>query len=87
MVFAKWENGTVEGTAKVLYKSGNMYVGSVKDYRRCGSGTYVFKRNSYKYEGEFSDGLFEGKGVLTDDEGSIIKKGIWRKGSLIQPLS
>lgn len=67
VVFAKWQNGTVEGTAKVLYNSGNIYVGGIKDYRRCGSGIYVSKRNSYKYEGEFAEGLFEGKGVLTDD--------------------
>lgn len=67
VVFGKWENGTVEGRAKVLYNSGNTYVGDVKDCRSWGSGTYVFKRNSYKYEGEFADGMFEGRGVLTDD--------------------
>lgn len=86
MVFAKWENGTVEGTAKVVYHSGNRYVGDIKDYQRCGEGTFFFKRNSYKYEGEFVDGMFEGMGVLKDDCGSVIKKGIWRNGSLVQTL-
>ena len=52
------------------------YVGDCKNGKASGTGKAV---GLYSYEGEFRQGLPDGKGILTDDKG-VIFKGVFKKG-------
>lgn len=59
---------------KVTYKTGASFVGSVQDYKKTGSGTFVWPNGS-KYEGEYVNNLRHGKGVQTWADGSRYEGG------------
>jgi hypothetical protein len=71
---------------KIVYPSGNIYIGSVKYYLKHGYGVYLFKSGN-KFEGYFKGGRIDGIGELTDMNGEVLSKGLWKNGYLIQSYS
>ena len=81
---ANWSGACVdkhaEGTGTLVWKSPageQRYVGEMHDGRLNGHGVYTLSPTS-KYEGEFKDDDFDGKGVLTD--GGVRYEGGWKYG-------
>ena len=64
MVEANFKNGVKHGLGKVLYSSGDKYVGNFFEDKIAGSGTLIFFSGD-KYVGDFKDGKFDGNGTLT----------------------
>jgi hypothetical protein len=62
VVFGKWFNGALVSHAKIVYPSGHIYIGEVKDYIRHGKGALMLK-NGEKYVGDFCDGKCDGFGT------------------------
>jgi hypothetical protein len=85
VVFGTWKNGQAIGLVKIMYPSGNLYIGEAKNYVRHGKGLFCYK-NGYKYDGDFVNGKFEGYGVMTNDYGEIVSKGVWGNGTLVQSI-
>jgi hypothetical protein len=55
------------GVRELTFADGSIYRGAVRGSNLHGRGEYVSK--SFKYEGEFNDGLKQGQGVYTWDNG------------------
>jgi len=45
-----------------------------------------FFRNGDRYEGEFKEGYFNGKGRRFNSKGNLIEEGLFFNGILIEPL-
>lgn len=50
--------------------------------KKNGKGAYFFE-DGKKFVGYFEEGRIEGKGILYDNNGEIISKGVWQNGNLI----
>jgi hypothetical protein len=85
VVFGTWRDGEPVGSVKIVYPSGNIYIGEVKHYIRCGKGIFCYK-NGLKYDGEFLSGKFSGFGLITNTFGEVVSKGVWSNGVLIQSI-
>ena len=72
------ENG--EGT--MTYPKGGKYVGHWKDGKMDGQGTMTWP-DGRKYVGQWKDGKKDGQGTLYKADGSISKKGQWKKDEYI----
>ena len=57
-------------TKKEIYKSGNYYIGPFKNGLRHGKGKEYYKDGRIKYEGDFANDKFEGKGKYIYDNGN-----------------
>ena len=58
-------NGDISGDASITYKSGNTYVGEVKNGVRHGDGEFKWKSNSSvtaSYDGDWVEGVMSGSG-------------------------
>ena len=60
-ISAYWGSGLVEGNCVVEYKNGNVYYGSLKDFKKHGYG-YLYFPNDTKYFGQFVSGMVKGYG-------------------------
>jgi hypothetical protein len=85
VIFGTWQDGQTVGLVKIMYPSGNLYTGEVKNYVRHGKGLFCYKKG-YKYDGDFAYGKFSGFGVITNDYGEVVSKGVWRNGKLVQSI-
>lgn len=74
-----YENGDIyEGEIKNYKRDGEgkftsnseIYEGHWKNDKKNGKGTLIFKNDGTKYEGEFKDNLFSGKGELISNNGT-----------------
>jgi len=72
---AEWDN--CEGT-HIFAKSGNKYVGELRNGKKHGQGTYTYADGD-KYVGEFRNDKYNGQGTVTYADGRI-KEGIWKDG-------
>ena len=61
------------GVRELTFADGSIYRGAVRGSSLHGRGEYVSK--AFKYEGEFSDGLKQGRGVYTWDNGDRYEGG------------
>jgi hypothetical protein len=62
-IFGTWQSGLIIGAVKIIYPSGNTYIGDVIDYIRHGYGEFTFS-NGDKYSGTFVNGKIEGFGKM-----------------------
>lgn len=85
VIFGTWKDGQTIGLVKIMYPSGNLYIGEVKNYVRYGKGLFCYK-NGYKYDGDFANGKFSGFGVMTNEYGEVVSKGVWGNGTLVQSI-
>jgi hypothetical protein len=60
------------------------YTGETKDGQPHGQGVLVLQ-DGRVYTGAFVNGASDGYGVMTDANGNLIAKGIWRNNRLIRP--
>lgn len=67
-------------TVSKTFNNGNKYVGTIKDGKMHGKGTYTFKQGT-KYVGEFVNGRMEGNGVMTTPDGTV-SEGTFKNGAL-----
>jgi hypothetical protein len=74
-----WVNGRREGKGTMLWSSGERYEGEWVQGKKEGKGVQTF-RNGYKYVGNFVDDRTNGEGELIDSRGTVVFKGIWKKG-------
>ncbi|XP_070173269.1 ankyrin repeat and MYND domain-containing protein 1-like isoform X2 [Littorina saxatilis] len=58
-----------EKSVKVTYKTGASFTGSVQDYKKIGSGCFIWPDGS-KYDGDYVNNLRHGKGVQTWADGT-----------------
>ena len=61
------------------YKSGSVYHGQMKTYKRHGYGTRTYA-DGQKYVGEWKNGKQDGNGILTGADGTILHSGEWENG-------
>jgi uncharacterized caspase-like protein len=61
------------GVRELTFADGSMYRGAVRGSNIHGRGEYVSK--AFKYEGEFNDGLKQGQGIYTWDNGDRYEGG------------
>lgn len=61
VVFGTWYEGAIIGDVNIIYPSGGVYQGAVKEGAKHGKGTYVLKDGS-SYMGEFIAGKYDGVG-------------------------
>lgn len=61
----------------VRYNNGDMYVGTLKNGKMNGNGTYVFADGS-TYVGDFVDDYFQGKGKITYINGKMYTGGFYK---------
>jgi hypothetical protein len=59
------------------------YTGDMKDGQRHGQGVLVLQ-DGRTYTGSFVNGATEGYGVMTDANGNVIAKGIWKDNNFVQ---
>ncbi len=68
-----------------MYRGRKWYSGEYKLGRRAGNGTqYFIQSGRVKYRGEFdldSGGLFQGRGILYDEDGDVVHAGEFVRGS------
>jgi hypothetical protein len=51
-----------EGKGKYIYENGDYYVGDFVNGLYHGNGIEYYKNGNIRYEGEFKDNLYDGKG-------------------------
>jgi len=69
----------------VIFRSEFAYFGEWQNDKYHGIGSIDYY-NSDKFIGEFREGLYDGRGSLFDRNGRLKQSGIWRAGSLVQPM-
>lgn len=62
-IFGTWRAGLIVGAVKIIYPTGNTYVGDVINYIRHGYGEFSFS-NGDKFSGNFVNGKIEGFGKM-----------------------
>ena len=72
-----------EGFGKFIFPTGNYYIGEFKNDTQDGTGTLYFKVGGY-ITGKWKKGGLNGFAIQYDEEGKIMKKGIWSGNKLIQ---
>jgi len=60
------------------------YTGEIVDEIRQGKGKFVFQ-DGRVYTGDFANNMFNGRGTITDTNGNILAKGVWKDNSLVKP--
>lgn len=60
------------------------YRGDMSDGKRNGQGVYVMQ-DGRTYTGAFANDMCNGYGVMTDAQGNMLAKGIWKDNTLIKP--
>jgi len=71
----------MEGQGIMEWSDGNKYVGSWKDGKMHGQGTYTWGDSKKKYVGKFENGIKHGAGEYTWSNGNSFK-GTWKDGKL-----
>ena len=71
--------GKKEGN-KILYENGEYYIGEEKEGKRHGKGTLYNKYNNIKYEGDWVEDKYEGKGKLIEVADCKYYIGEFKKG-------
>jgi hypothetical protein len=84
IISAYWLNGVTEQSSVIEYDNGNLYYGSIKEYKKHGYG-YLYFPNDTKFHGQFVDDQIKGYGEYYE-KGKIKYKGIWLNGTLVQPM-
>lgn len=72
---SSYTRGYINGSGRVKFSNGDIYVGEWKNFLMDGKGTY-YHYNGDKYTGEWKIGKKEGKGIYTYSNGDI-NKGTW----------
>lgn len=72
----QFHNGKKNGKGVYEKKNYSIYEGNFKDGRSEDRGK-VFYANGNVFEGLFKRGKKEGTGIMKDNEGNILKKGLW----------
>ena len=68
-----------KGKGKILYEDGSSYEGEWENFKRQNYGILTLS-NLDRYEGDFKDDLYEGKGKLFLSDRNICYEGFWRDG-------
>lgn len=71
------------GFGKAINKNGDGYEGQWKNDRFNGKGTYTWK-NGDRFEGYFKDAQRNGNGKLYNEQGALLKDGVWKDDELIK---
>ena len=58
------QNKIKEGKGKLTFKNGGIYIGEFKNDEISGKGVLYYRKNIEKYEGDFLEGKYDGKGKL-----------------------
>jgi hypothetical protein len=66
----------IQGYGRFICVNGIYYEGEFNNGYFDGKGKYVFESGKF-YEGEFKNGKFHGWGILSDNNGLILKQGNW----------
>lgn len=92
IIEGNFENDELVGKGKIMYNTGDVYIGDIKDYKASGEGTLTYKTHGeYKqggtYKGSFLNDLPNGKGesnIVSKDLDYSIKtvtyEGNWKDG-------
>jgi TonB family protein len=64
-------------------RNGNKYVGTWRDGKYNGQGTFTFFSGS-KYVGEFKDNQFSGQGTLFSPSELVVVTGVWANGKFVR---
>jgi hypothetical protein len=70
--------GHASGAGKLLAPSGSTFSGLTSD----GSGVIDFGSSGLRYEGQTTDGVPHGYGVMWDSGGAVSEQGIWEQEEL-----
>lgn len=73
-----WVEGKRNGIGDIYYAGGDSYSGEWKDNEFHGSGRFFYSRAYAAYEGEWKNGLQDGKGYYQSPE--FAYRGEWEKG-------
>ena len=68
-----------KGEGEINYTDNSLYKGKWENYKRQNKGVLLYP-NLDKYEGEFKNDLFDGKGTLFINEKKIYYQGFWKEG-------
>ena len=74
-IFPRYNNFRTDADGEIMFP---YYEGRLKKGKRSGKGVYIFASGA-KYKGEFSEGLFDGSGILSFTDGTYIDCK-WRSG-------
>ena len=78
----EFKDNLIMGKGSLTLKNGDKYIGFFTNGVINGKGTYI-KNNGEKYIGNFEGNKKNGFGKLYDENGKLIKEGIWEKGIYI----
>lgn len=78
-VSGPFSEGKLNGTYTINYSNGDTYTGSIVDNKRSGKGTYTWSGINKKYEGEWSNDLFNGTGSYQYNAFDVLS-GTWQNG-------
>lgn len=78
-----WKNGLPSGRGHYRWPSGNNYEGNYEDGKKNGQGKYTYNSGKSYYEGSWSNGKPNRKGILVieDVRGQIKISGMWNHGN------
>lgn len=74
---------TLHGKGTYTWANGMKYEGKLKKHMRHGKGTLTLQ-NKNKWSGKWKENRKNGKGKIFDEEGAVIKEGIWENDVLIK---
>lgn len=69
----------MHGSGEFYWKDGTSYNGEYQHGRKHGVGTFTYASKK-RYEGHWVGGKQNGRGKLIDQNGKILKEGVWRDG-------
>lgn len=75
----------ITGHGSVFENNRLIYTGYLKNGTYHGEGAYIYA-NGGKFVGFFKDGKKDGEGILFDENGTILIKGVWKNGNLIESI-
>lgn len=73
----------IHGKGTYTWPNGIRYEGSIKNNKKHGWGT-LYLNDGKKFNGKWKENRKHGKGKLFDENGNIIKEGVWEEGKLIE---
>ena len=76
-----WKNNMADGEGVLQMKDGSCYKGHFSKGKEDGKGVLVDK-NGVRFDGFFKQGKKHGAFVETDKDGKIIRKGVYKFGTL-----
>lgn len=81
-----WIHNSFETKGSIIYKSGNKYIGQIKNFKRHGEGLFYFSSNSCAelnfYHGEWVNDQMHGPGIILTKDGREVL-GVWNSNKLI----